>query len=56
MIVEFKNDRIELYEVDEEMKLDVPVIDMTVDCPASIVDVANSSSEHDSVQTTSEVV
>lgn len=46
----------ELYGVDEELELDTPVIDMRLDCPASTVDGAELLSEHDSVQTTSEVV
>jgi len=56
MVVEFRSDKGELDEGNGKLELDVPVIDMTVYCPASVVDVADSSSEHDSVQAASEVV
>jgi hypothetical protein len=57
-VVGFRSDKVELYEVDGELELDVPVIDieLTAGCPASIVDVAELSSEHDSVQAASEVL
>jgi hypothetical protein len=56
MVVEFRNDKGEMNEVDEELMVNDPVVDMAVCCPASIVDVAELFSEHDPVQATSEVV
>jgi hypothetical protein len=56
MVVEFRSDKGELNEVDEELMVNDPVVDMTVYCPASIVDVAEPPSEYDSVQATSEAV
>jgi hypothetical protein len=56
MVVEFRNFKGEMNEDDEELMVNDPVVDTTVCCPASIVDVAELFSEHDSVQATSEVV
>jgi hypothetical protein len=53
---EFRKDKAGPNKVDEELILDAPVVDRTVYCPASIVDVAELLSEHDSVQPAPEPV
>lgn len=54
--VEFIGDKIALFGVDEETEPEIPVVDMTVGFPTFMVDVAEFSLEHDSVQASSEVV